>query len=180
MANQAGGNDNATVVVLDVMVGEPPSAGVASAGAVTAAGSAAAPTPEPGTAGPAASGDTMVVSAPPLTLAPPVQTAPAGMVTANGVGGAVVSRSVPGTDLGRPSSRRATSRLACEPRAASPSGWCCSSSCSGVSSMRPSPRSRWYVNNSYFVGLNHRQVVDLPRDAPVGSSGSSPRSSSAR
>jgi len=173
MANQAGGNDNATVVVLDVMVGEPPSAGVASAGVVTAAGSAAAPAPEPGSAGPAASGDTMVVSAPPSDLAPPVQTAPAGTVTANGVGGAVVSRSVPGTDLGRPSSRRDQPPGVRTPRRITFRVVLFLLVLGGLV-YAAFATVRWYVNNSYFVGLNHRQVV-IYRGRPGGFVGIEPK-----
>ena len=71
MANQAGGNDNATVVVLDVMVGEPlrpprrqdPWCRVAAGAASLATGAAAAPeVPVPG--------DTMVAMTPQSPVLP--------------------------------------------------------------------------------------------------------------
>jgi protein phosphatase len=90
LANQAGGNDNATVVVLDVMVGEPLSAEAdrAEGAAGAAVGMTSATDAAP--ANPAPSGDTMVV-APESQPLPPADPA-AGTVTANGAGPAVVSR----------------------------------------------------------------------------------------
>ena len=109
MANQAGGNDNATVVVLDVMVGEPPRA---EADAAHAAGAAAGATPtisgrtrrRCGAA--AAAGSTMVESRPESPAPASTEPAPAGTVNANGAGAAVVSRSAPEVDRPRPPSRR--------------------------------------------------------------------------
>jgi PPM family protein phosphatase len=173
MANQAGGNDNATVVVLDVMVGEPPSADVVGTpGVEAAAGSAPWAADEPGGSAlsSAASGATMVVSAPESPPAP-VEPSPAGTVTANGVGAAVVSRTAP--DVDRPPARqdeRAGPRI---PRRITFRVLLFLVVLGGLA-YAGFATIRWYVDNSYFVGLSHNHVV-IFQGRPGGFVGINPK-----
>ncbi len=175
MANQAGGNDNATVVVLDVMVGEPPSAEVVVAPGVEAAAGAAPWAPdEPGGSAlsSAAAGATMVVSAPEATPAP-VEATPAGTVTANGVGAAVVSRTAPDVDVGRPPARpdeRTGPRI---PRRITFRVLLFLVVLGGLA-YAGFATIRWYVDNSYFVGLSHNHVV-IFQGRPGGFVGINPK-----
>ena len=175
MANQAGGNDNATVVVLDVMVGESPSA--ETAGTLGVEEAAASPPRAPG--GPdgsavasAASGATMVES-PPESPPAPVEPSPAGTVTANGVGAAVVSRSAPDVDLGRAPARqdqRTGPRIPCRItfRVILFLVVLGGLAYAGFATIR------WYVNSSYFVGLSHNHVV-IFQGRPGGFVGINPK-----
>ena len=180
-ANQAGGNDNITVVVLDVMVGETASTegeGTHGAGAalwapdanVTSAAPAASAAP--GTSG--ASGATMVVSAPETSPAPPTQDSPAAPVSANGVGAAVVSRSAPDTDLERrPAPRHEQHPGARIPRRITFRVLLFLVVLGGLA-YAGYATVRWYVNSSYFVGLNHGQVV-IYQGRPGGFVGIKPK-----
>jgi serine/threonine protein phosphatase PrpC len=177
MANEAGGNDNATVVVLDVMVGEPSSAevdGSQGAGA-SVAGSAV---PSEGTAASAAaslapSGDTMVVSAP--DAAPPrTEPEPVGGATTNGAGPAVVSRTAPDTALAPPPSRRLDPRTGARiPRRITFRVLLFLVVLGGLV-YGGFATIHWYVNSSYFVGLNHGQVV-IYQGRPGGFVGINPK-----
>ena len=185
MANQAGGNDNVTVVVLDVMVGEHASteaedAQGAAAAAAAVAGSglwsadAPAAAPPAGSAASAPSGSTMVVSAPEAPSVVPTEPAPAEPASANGFGPAVVSRSAPDTDLARPSGprherhpgvrgpRRITFRVLLFLVVLGGLAY------AGYTTVR------WYVNSSYFVGLDHNQVV-IYQGRPGGFVGIKPK-----
>ena len=177
MANQAGGNDNATVVVLDVMVGEPPSAeeAVERAGepaeAVAPWASAA---PEAGAAAPASSAATMVVSAPESPAPTSAGTGPGGTVTTNGVGAAVVSRSAPDTTLERPPSRRHDPRTGARiPRRITFRVLLFLVVLGGLA-YAGFATIRWYVDSSYFVGLSHHQVV-IYQGRPGGFVGINPK-----
>ena len=173
MANQAGGNDNATVVVLDVMVGEPPSARVggasAAAGAAMVATGAAGAVPEP-----ASSGDTMVVTALPSPATPEAGPESAGSVTANGVGPAVVSRSLPDAGSGRPPVPRRDQPIGARiPRRITFRVLLFLIVLGGLV-YAGFATVRWYVNGSYFVGLNHHQVV-IYQGRPGGFVGIEPK-----
>jgi len=176
LANQAGGNDNITVVVLDVMVGEPASGeveGTQGAGAVAGsapwASDAATAAPAPAT-----SGTTMVVSAPEAPSVSSDDPGPASPVTANGLGPAVVSRSPSGTELAKPPAprreqhpgvrvpRRITFRVLLFLVVLGGLAY------AGYATVR------WYVNSSYFVGLNHHQVV-IYQGRPGGFVGIKPK-----
>ncbi|MGD0378992.1 MAG: Stp1/IreP family PP2C-type Ser/Thr phosphatase [Acidimicrobiales bacterium] len=178
MANQAGGNDNATVVVLDVMVGDPLSGEVVGTPGVEAAvGSApwASDAPGDSASASAASGATMVVSAPESPAAPaaPVDPSPAGTVTDNGVGAAVVSRSAPDVDLGRApgrEDRRTGPRI---PRRITFRVILFLVVLGGLA-YAGFATIRWYVNSSYFVGLSHNHVV-IFQGRPGGFVGINPK-----
>ena len=175
MANEAGGSDNITVVVLDVVVGEhlDTSGGDGSSTFVAS--------PEGGTSdgdGPGASGDTV-----PSTTASAVATveaqpeAPSAQqakeLSPNGMGTALVGRTAAET--------QAKPRPARPPQPPRPRG-----------SRRITFRVllfliilggvvfggyslvHWYVNGSYFVGLNHGQVV-IYQGRPGGFVGIKPR-----
>ncbi|HEY5024642.1 MAG TPA: Stp1/IreP family PP2C-type Ser/Thr phosphatase [Acidimicrobiales bacterium] len=172
MANEAGGNDNATVVVLDVMVGEPPSsdagAGEAAAAALAAPGGAehgrgAAPSP----------GSTLVESPPEASPAPSAEPTSAATVTANGAGAAVVSRSAPEADRARPPSRYDPRTGARIPRRITFRVLLFLVVLGGLAYAGYSA-IRWYVNDSYFVGLSHRQVV-IYQGRPGGFVGINPK-----
>jgi serine/threonine protein phosphatase PrpC len=174
MANQAGGNDNATVVVLDVMVGEPPSpeedthAGEVAPGAPTWASAA----PDGAAGAPAPSGSTMVVSAPPSpgpsglgSVAPP---------TANGVGAAVVSRTGPDITVDRPPSRRYDPHTGARiPRRVTFRVVLFLVVLGGLV-YGGYATVRWYVDSSYFVGFSHGQVV-IYQGRPGGFVGINPK-----
>jgi len=175
MANQAGGNDNATVVVLDVMVGEPSSVAADAAHAgETAAG--AAPDGAGGSDGEstAASGSTLVASPPESPAPPSTEPAPVGTVNANGAGAAVVSRSAPEVDRPAPPSKRYDPRTGGRiPRRITfrvllflvVLGGLAYASYAAI---------RWYVNDSYFVGLSHNHVV-IYQGRPGGFVGMNPK-----
>ena len=175
MANQAGGNDNATVVVLDVMVGETPP--VASGTSDAVAGVSAAPGVAAVADAPAAAaspaGSTMVVSAP--ESAPPTTDEPGsgGPVTSNGAGTAVVSRSAPEADVGRGPARqdrRAGPRV---PRRITFRVVLFLIVLGGLA-YAGYATIRWYVNSSYFVGLSHEHVV-IYQGRPGGFAGINPK-----
>lgn len=175
MANQAGGNDNATVVVLDVMVGESPSAEVVGApGVEAAAGSApwASGAPDGSAVASAPSGATMVVSAPESPPAP-VESSPAGTVTDNGVGAAVVSRSAPDVDLGRASARQDQRTGPRIPRRITFRVLLFLVVLGGLA-YAGFATIRWYVNDSYFVGVSHNHVV-IFQGRPGGFVGINPK-----
>lgn len=177
MANEAGGNDNATVVVLDVMVGEPSSveadathAGEAAAGAALAGAGG----PEGTARAPAPSGSTMVESPPESPSPTSTEPAPAGTVTANGAGAALVSRSAPDVDLARPPSRRYDPRTGARiPRRITFRVLLFLVVLGGLA-YAGYAAIRWYVNDSYFVGLNHSQVV-IYQGRPGGFVGINPK-----
>jgi protein phosphatase len=175
LANQAGGNDNATVVVVDVMVGEPSStdagqthgAEVAAGAASSATGAAAAPEPAP-------PGDTMVAMAPQSPMLPQTEPDTAGTVTANGVGPAVVSRSAPETTLGRPPSTRHYQPVGARiPRRITFRVLLFLIVLGGLA-YAGFATVHWYVNSSYFVGLNNHQVV-IYQGRPGGFVGIQPK-----
>ena len=178
MANEAGGNDNATVVVLDVMVGEPSSAvdGPQATGAAvsgSAPGEAGAPETAAAVTATASSGDTMVVSAP---ESPPRRAEPAeaGAVTTNGVGAAVVSRTAPDTRLAPPPSRRLDPRTGARiPRRVTFRVLLFLIVLGGLV-YGGYATIRWYVDSSYFVGLSHGQVV-IYQGRPGGFVGINPK-----
>jgi protein phosphatase len=174
MANRAGGNDNATAVVLDVMVGEPPfveAAGGGGAEAVAGAASGAIDATD-ASASPASTGATIVVDSPQAAaLAVPDSS---DTVTANGVGAAVVSRSVPATGLGRPPPSSRDQRVSVRmPRRVTFRVLLFLVVLGGLTYAGYSA-VRWYVNSSYFVGLNHQQVV-IYRGRPGGFVGIKPK-----
>ncbi len=175
MANQAGGNDNATVVVVDVMVGEPPSADVApthaaevAAGATSlATGAAAAPEP-------ASPGDTMVAMSPQAPVVPETEPGGGGAVAVNGVGPAVVSRSAPDTTVGRPPTPRRVQPVGARiPRRITFRVVLFLIVLGGLV-YAGFATVHWYVNNSYFVGLNHHQIV-IYQGRPGGFVGIEPK-----
>jgi len=177
LANQAGGNDNATVVVLDVMVGEPPSTSVDATHAVgeagVGAGVASHEAGAPGT-GSALSGSTMVVSAPDTMSPASAPPDPGGLSTTNGAGAAVVSRSAPHTDLARPPSRRYDPRTGARiPRRITFRVLLFLVVLGGLA-YAGFATIRWYVNSSYFVGLNQGQVV-IYQGRPGGFVGINPK-----
>ncbi len=176
MANQAGGNDNATVVVLDVMVGEPSSVEADATHADDAAAGAALADagPEGGAGAAAAPGSTLVASPPESPAPPSTEPAPVGTVNANGAGAAVVSRSAPEVDRPRPPSKRYDPRTGARiPRRITfrvllflvVLGGLAYASYAAI---------RWYVNDSYFVGLSHDQVV-IYQGRPGGFVGMNPK-----
>ena len=176
MANQAGGNDNATVVVLDVMIGEPPSTEVdGTQGAEAGAGSA--PWASDAHDGPAevsaTSGSTMVVSAPESSSPSPVALGAAGTMTADGVGAAVVSRSAPDTDLVRPPARQDQRSGARIPRRITFRVLLFLVVLGGLA-YAGYAAIRWYVNSSYFVGISDNQVV-IYQGRPGGFVGINPK-----
>ena len=176
LANQAGGNDNATVVVLDVMVGEPSSTNVDATQAAQAVGAGALASDEAGAPGtsPASSGTTMVVSAPEAMPPAPAQRGPGGLASANGAGGAVVSRSAPDTDLARPPSRRYDPRTGARiPRRITFRVLLFLVVLGGLA-YAGFATIRWYVNSSYYVGLNQGQVV-IYQGRPGGFVGIDPK-----
>jgi protein phosphatase len=181
MANEAGGNDNATVVVLDVMVGEPSATEVdtAHAGdAVAGSGLWASDAAGGGTGAAAPSGATMVVSAPeapaPLSAEPDrAGRDRAEPATTNGVGPAVVSRSAPDTDLQRPSRRYDPTTGARIPRRITFRVLLFLVVLGGLA-YAGYASIRWYVNSSYFVGLSHNQVV-IYQGRPGGFVGINPK-----
>ena len=186
MANEAGGNDNATVVVVDVMVGEPSSTehGTAHAADAAAASGLSASDAAGGRIGaPAPSGATMVVSAPDLRApeAPaPLSAEPdragrdgGGPATTNGVGAAVVSRSAPDTDVQRPSRRVDPATGARIPRRITFRVLLFLVVLGGLV-YAGYASIHWYVNSSYFVGLSHNQVV-IYQGRPGGFVGINPK-----
>jgi len=182
-ANQAGGNDNITVVVVDVMVGEAASTdaeGTQGAGAVAGAAlwapdTTAAPAPAPGAPGaPGATGSTMVVSAPEAPHAPPARPVTAAPVRANGLGPAVVSGSAPDTALARrPAPRHEQHPGVRVPRRITFRVLLFLVVLGGLA-YAGYATVHWYVNSSYFVGLNHNQVV-IYQGRPGGFVGIKPK-----
>jgi serine/threonine protein phosphatase PrpC len=177
MANEAGGNDNATVVVLDVMVGEPSSAEIdaphATGAAVGGSPAGDAGAAESAAAATASSGDTMVVSAP-QSPAPRAEPAAAGAVTTNGAGAAVVSRTAPDTGLAPPPSRRLDPRTGARiPRRVTFRVLLFLIVLGGLV-YGGYATIRWYVDSSYFVGLSHGQVV-IYQGRPGGFVGINPK-----
>ncbi len=176
-ANRAGGNDNITVVVLDVVVGDHP--GAAAAGGVVggeasgrgsggagagadAPGQAAgvgASGPQPGTGGAGSAAGVVVASPPGTTVAPGVAGLPAPSPSPpNGAGTGVGGRvTVPGgAQRGRTAAPvRPTVRV---PRRITFRVILFIILLGGVVYGGYSV-IRWYVNSSYFVGLNHGKVV---------------------
>jgi serine/threonine protein phosphatase PrpC len=176
MANEAGGNDNATVVVLDVMVGDPSSTTAADAHAgEAAAGSApgASDVTEGAVSASASAGSTMVVSAPEAP-APVTEPEAAGTITSNGVGAAVVSRSAPDTvEQRRPSRRIDPNTGARIPRRITFRVLLFLVVLGGLA-YAGFATIRWYVNDSYFVGLSHNHVV-IYQGRPGGFVGINPK-----
>ena len=175
MANQAGGNDNVTVVVLDVMVGETPVATAVPSSATTGAsgrpGVAGVADDAAATAAPA--GSTRVVSAPESGTPPPTDgPGVGGVVTTNGVGAAVVSRSAPEEVDRRPAGRRSPRRAAV-PRRITFRVVLFLIVLGGLA-YAGYATVRWYVNSSYFVGLNHDHVV-IYQGRPGGFVGINPK-----
>jgi serine/threonine protein phosphatase PrpC len=176
MANQAGGNDNATVVVLDVMVGESPSTqdddahvGEAGLGAPTWASAA----PE-GAAAPAPAGSTMVVSAPESPVPGSPELGSTATRTANGVGAAVVSRTAPDITVDRPPSRRIDPHTGARiPRRITFRVVLFLAVLGGLA-YGGYATVRWYVDSSYFVGFSHNQVV-IYQGRPGGFVGMNPK-----
>ena len=176
LANEAGGNDNATVVVLDVMVGEPPSDELVGAPAGESAAAATAAPRGPDGVGEASApvGTTMVESPPEASSPSPPTPVPAGTITANGAGAAVVSRSAPDTDLVRPPSRRIDPRTGARiPRRITFRVLLFLVVLGGLA-YGGYATVRWYVNNSYFIGLSHNQVV-IYQGRPGGFVGINPK-----
>src|ERR1019366_293178 len=174
-ANEAGGNDNATVVVVDVLVGEPSSAETtgAHAGDSAAAALAVPGGPESGGAS-APSGSTLVESPPESPPSPPSEPIPAGTITNNGAGAAVVSRSAPDTDLARPPSPRYDPRTgARNPRRITFRVLLFLVVVGGLA-YAGYASIRWYVHSSYFIGLSHNQVV-IYQGRPGGFVGMNPK-----
>ena len=164
MANRAGGNDNITVVVLDVMVGERPSteagatSGAEPAAVRSAPGTADSPG-EPGSSAAAAAPGAGVVVLAPESPAPSPDVPEPGAATANGGVPGVISRPAPAPERGRPPEPHPDPRLGVRiPRRITIRvllflvvlGGLAYAGFAGV---------RWYVNSSYFVGLSHGQVV---------------------
>ncbi len=177
MANQAGGNDNATVVVLDVMVGEPPAAAAQDAHVGEAAAGAAAwasAAPDGGAVKPASPGATMVVSPPEAQGTRAPEPGSSGPVTTNGVGAAVVSRSAPDTTLDRPPSRRIDPHTGARiPRRITFRVVLFLVVLGGLA-YAGFATVRWYVHSSYFVGFSHNQVV-IYQGRPGGFVGINPK-----
>jgi serine/threonine protein phosphatase PrpC len=176
LANEAGGNDNATVVVVDVMVGEPSSAELTGAHAgESAAGAALAVPGGPESGGASApSGSTLVESPPESPSSPPSAPIPAGTITTNGAGAAVVSRSAPDTDLARPPSPRYDPRTGARiPRRITFRVLLFLVVLGGLA-YAGYASIRWYVNNSYFIGLSDNQVV-IYQGRPGGFVGMNPK-----
>ncbi|HVA03998.1 MAG TPA: Stp1/IreP family PP2C-type Ser/Thr phosphatase [Acidimicrobiales bacterium] len=174
LANEAGGSDNATVVVIDVMVGEPASVEPEEAQAAESADVVVAAAPDRPASGAEASapaGATMVVSAPEV---PPSAPIPAGTITTNGAGAAVVSRSAPDIDLARPPSPRYDPRTGARiPRRITFRVLLFLVVVGGLA-YAGYASIRWYVNNSYFIGLSHNQVV-IYQGRPGGFVGMNPK-----
>jgi serine/threonine protein phosphatase PrpC len=174
LANQAGGNDNATVVVLDVMVGEPPSS---EADAAHAAGTAVGATPTsaggPDTAAAAAAGSTLVESRPESPAPASTEPAPAGTVNANGAGAAVVSHPVPEVDRPRPSRRYDPHTGAKIPRRITFRVVLFLIVLGGLT-YAGYAAVHWYVNDSYFVGISNNKVV-IYQGRPGGFVGINPK-----
>jgi serine/threonine protein phosphatase PrpC len=160
MANEVGGSDNITAVVLDVMVGEPMAATGPEAGTQAAAGSAlglaGAKDSAPAMSSPA--GDTMVATPQESPSLPQAEPDTAGGVGANGVGPAVVSRSAPDTRLAPSAPRHDRAVGARAPRRITFRVLLFLLILGGLA-YAGYATVHWYVNNSYFVGLNHGQVV---------------------
>lgn len=174
-ANQAGGNDNATVVVLDVMVGEPSSTDVDSTPAVEAGvGSAPAGSDGPDAAAAAAAGSTLVESRPESSSPTSTEPAPPGTVTSNGAGTAVVSHSVPEVDRPPRPSRRYDPRTGARiPRRITFRVVLFLIVLGGLA-YAGYAAVRWYVNDSYFVGISHNKVV-IYQGRPGGFVGINPK-----
>jgi serine/threonine protein phosphatase PrpC len=167
MANKAGGSDNITVVVLDVVVGEQPSKAAATPADGADRRAEADAVGAAGTAGPAAeargaSSATTMVASPPLAAPPAPET---------GLPGAVREAGRPATAVALLRDTEAPSRPEPAPKRSQP----------------PRPRIHvprritfrvllflillggvvyagyaavhWYVYDSYYVGLDHQQVV---------------------
>ncbi len=176
MANQAGGNDNATVVVLDVMVGETPAAAPDASGAATGASGVPA---DPGVAdsplgavAPVA-GSTMVVSAPDSVPPATDEPGPGGVVTTNGAGAAVVSRSAPEADRDRRPARQDRHAGPRVPRRITFRVLLFLIVLGGLA-YAGYATIRWYVDSSYFVGLSHEHVV-IYQGRPGGFVGINPK-----
>jgi PPM family protein phosphatase len=176
MANQAGGNDNATVVVLDVMVGEPASTEIDGAHVAEAAAGPALWEQGGGdaaTAAPAVSGATLVVSAPEAQFLSPGEPGTE-TANANGGGAAVVSRSAPVVDLAHPPDRRRGEHPGVRvPRRITFRVLLFLVVLGGLA-YAGYATVRWYVNSSYFVGLSHGQVV-IYQGRPGGFVGIKPK-----
>ena len=160
LANDAGGNDNITVVVLDVVVGERPAQSgngadrwAAAAGAVLPAGS--------GTAGvmlatpPAAAAKS--APSPAAQVARPIEAAPEGVGDATGVTPAVVGRAGAPTRVIRAPGREQHARPHV-PRRVTFRVVLFVLLFGGVLYAGYAV-IRWYVDSSYYVGLDHQAVV---------------------
>jgi PPM family protein phosphatase len=158
MANRAGGSDNITAVVLDVVVGEPSTADSTTeggAGVPVFVGSAADGSdraPRPSSATTMVASPTLTAPSPAVasqTLAPPVTTDTT----------SVVSRSESPTELGRsPDPRRVQHARIHIPRRITFRVVFFLLLLGGVV-YAGYAAVHWYVYGSYYVGLNHQQVV---------------------
>jgi protein phosphatase len=188
MANQAGGNDNATVVVLDVVVGEHPDAATADHAAGSTGEQAMAVRASaavPGTQGPAAPADaphsgavigdvTGVATAVGIgaaTEAAPPPTSAGGRT--NGSATAVVARSATAEGRARPESARPERARPHVPRRITFRVILFFILLGGLV-VAGYAVVHWYVDGSYYVGLNHGQVV-IYQGRPGGFVGLEPR-----
>jgi hypothetical protein len=124
-------------------------------------------------ANPALAGDTMVV-APESQPLPPADPDAAGTVTANGAGPAVVSRSARDAGLARPPTPRRDQLVGARiPRRITFRVLLFLVVLLGLA-YAGFATVHWYVNSSYFVGLNHGQVV-IYQGRPGGFVGIEPK-----
>ncbi|HTT87396.1 MAG TPA: Stp1/IreP family PP2C-type Ser/Thr phosphatase, partial [Acidimicrobiales bacterium] len=167
LANDAGGSDNITAVVLDVVVGEPAAEPAGTSGALGAAApdGRAAPPSDPATgAVPSSAAPATGISGPATSVAladavaPPTPGATPGTVPAsNGASSVIVSRSAgprpngsasaQGQQLRRRIPRRITVRVILFLLVLGGLAY------AGFAAVH------WYVYDSYFVGLDHNRVV---------------------
>ena len=106
-------------------------------------------------------------------MSPRTEPEPVG-VTTNGAGAAVVSRTAPDTALAPPPSRRLDPRTGARiPRRITFRGTAFPGGAGGLV-YGGFATIHWYVNSSYFVGLNHGQVV-IYQGRPGGFVGINPK-----